>query len=290
MLCASVTEIVDLDEFEAFLRANGIPPRPAVLELIAVELRRDEPDLAVLERALCSDVAIAAGMIKTANSPAFGLQRRVRTVLDALQIMGLRVAAQVVACVALRAAFPDPKLNRFWDASFKIAGLSSWLVQVNRWPGLRPDESYTFGLFRDCGIAVLLQRMPNYMEILRLANEDPVGLFTAREESVLPVSHAHVGAMMTQSWGLPEETCEGVRYHHDPHAIAPTVSAGMLPDKSAFMIAVSQTAECILQRLTGQCATREWEKLGDACMQRLGLDGARFELLLEEAADVIDEL
>lgn len=280
---------IDIAEFESNLRATGIPPRPSILEMIACEMARDEPELLVLERALRSDVAIAAGIIKTANAPAFGLQRRVRTVLEAMQVLGLRVVAQVVACVALRAAFPDPKYDRFWDASSQIASLSSWLVQVNRWPGMRPDEAYTFGLFRDCGIAVLLQRMPGYIDVLRQANADPSGSFTEREESVMPVSHAHVGAMMTQSWGLPAEIVEAVRYHHDALAIAPDVPTGITPVKSAFLIAISQMGEFLFQQATAQSLTREWEKLGAACQQRLGIDDAQLaELLIESRSQLVE--
>lgn len=282
-----MNHVVDAVQFEHALKENGIPPRPRILEVISKELQKEMPDFRLLERAVLSDVAIAGGIIKTVNSPFFGLQRRVRTALEALEVMGLRMAGQIIACIALKSVFPDQRLLRFWDASVKIAEISSWLVTVNRWPGIKAEDAYTFGLFRDCGVAVLMQRLPNYGDVLRRANEDATRPFTEVEEDEIPVSHAHVGAMLTQSWWLPLDITEGIRHHHDVKAISPAGSLSPIPLRSAFLIAVSQVAECLFQQATGLCHTREWEKLGGACMDRLSLDDQRMSELLEESRAII---
>jgi len=282
-----MNNVVDAVRFEHMLKSNGIPPRPAILETISRELEKDIPDFRLLERAVLSDVAIAGGIIKTVNSPFFGLQRRVRTALEALEVMGLRMTAQIVACIALKNLFPDRRLLRFWDASVKIAEISSWLVNVNKWPGIKAEDAYTFGLFRDCGVAVLMQRVPHYGEVLRQANEDATRPFTEVEEVMIPVSHAHVGAMMTQSWWLPLDLTEAIRYHHDVEAISPVGSHRSVPLRSAFLIAVSQVAERLLQQATGLCHTREWDKLGAACLERLELDEEQMAGLLDESRAII---
>jgi HD-like signal output (HDOD) protein len=275
---------IDPAVFENILRENGIPPRPAVLETISIEMRKDEPDMRVIERAVSRDVAISGGLIRMANSPFFGTQRHVRSVVEAMQLLGLRATAQAVACIVLRNTFPNLKLARFWDASAQIATLSAWLVQQYRWKDMRSEDAYTLGLFRDCGIAILLQRIPSYVEVLHQANTEAVRGFTEVEEEVLPVAHTQIGAMMTQTWWLPDEITEAIRHHHDPDAISGAAHEAGLGSNSGALIAVVQLAEHLFQSLTGLSATCEWAKLGNACLARLQIDSAELAELQQRIA------
>lgn len=256
------------DGFLASLRENGIPPRPAALEAIAAEMRSETPDFAAIERQIGRDVAIAGGLLKTVNSPYFGLRRRARSVMEALQILGLDATAKAVACVALRAAFAGLRqMERFWDASARIAELSGWLAVTGLQTRVRGDDAFTFALFRDCGIGVLLMRMPAYADVLRQANAEALRPFTEVETTVLPTHHAAVGAMLTQSWWLPRPVTEAVRCHH---ALA-LPAAGAEPSAADELAAIAQLAEYLFQRATGLSPTREWQKLGEACQRHLNL-------------------
>lgn len=63
----------DTSDIEARMRIEvrdiGIPPRPAILERIDREMLREEPDYRLLAEVIGSDVGLAAGLIKTTNSP-----------------------------------------------------------------------------------------------------------------------------------------------------------------------------------------------------------------------------
>lgn len=275
---------IDAATFESMIRDNGIPPRPVVLETIREEMRRDDPDLHILERTLARDVAISGGLIKMANSPYFGTQRRVHSVMEAMQLLGLRSTAQAVACVALRNCFPGVRMDRFWDASAQVATLSAWLVQQHQWKGLRSEDAFTLGLFRDCGIAILLQRLPSYVEVLREANAEAARSFTEVEEEVLPVAHTQIGAMMTQTWWLPDEITESIRHHHDIAAIRGEGGICGMPALSGTLVAVVHLAEHLFQNLTGLSRSREWDKLGDACLARLEMEAGEVSELQRQVA------
>jgi HD-like signal output (HDOD) protein len=275
--------MMDVARFEASLLSNGIPPRPVVLEMIGSEIRKESPDLRILERAIATDVAISGGLIKMANSPYFGPRKHVRSVLEALQLLGLKITAQAVACLALRNAFPNLHLERFWDTSAKVAILSSWLVKSRGWLGLRNEDAYTLGLFRDCGIAIILQRMPSYTDTLRKANAETERPFTAVEEDVLPVAHTQVGAMMTQTWWLPEEITEAIRHHHDLTAINGQSTMLSLSANAGALIAVVHLAEHLFMTVTGLSTSCEWQKLGDACLTRLQINPDELTGLQQEA-------
>lgn len=271
--------------FERSIIDVGIPPCPVILDRFMAEANKDEPDYNRLAGIIGTDVGLSAGLIKTANSPFFGLRQRVRSVNEALAILGLKPASRAVAGIILRNSFPNvPNLERFWDASARIAHLSGWLAQNLDIRGLRAEDAYTYGLFRDCGIPVLLGRFPNYAAVLAEANRDAERSFTEVEETALPTNHAMVGCILAQSWWLPEEICLAIRNHHDLEAIESAGSS--LPMQSRRLIATSQLAEHVVQQQLNLSQTQEWSKLGAACLRILDIGEAQLETLYVEAAPV----
>lgn len=274
---------------ERVIKANDIPPRPLIIDRIRAAMSQDVPDFRQVGQLIGADVSLAAGLIKTANSPYFGFQSRARSVQEALMMLGLDVTSRAVAAISLRQAFPNSgHYERFWDASARIAALSGWLAQRVRKPKLRADDAYTFGLFRDCGIVILLRRFPDYAQTLARANKDSERLFTAVEQQDYPSDHTMLGCLLAQNWWLPEEVCQAIRHHHDPSAIDMFESG--LPLASRYLVAVSQTAEHILQQLTGASQTQEWPKLGNSCQRLLSLDQAMLDDLYGEGAELLNTI
>lgn len=267
--------------FERSILDIGIPPCPVILGDFMAEARRDEPDYKRLSNIIGTDVGLAASLVKTANSPFFGLRQPVRSVYSALSILGLRTCTSAVAGIVLRNAFPHvPNLERFWDGSARVADLSGKLALHLDMRGLRADEAYTFGLFRDCGIAVLLGRFPPYQKLLGVANSDSQRSFTEVEETELPINHAKVGCILAQSWWLPDEISSAISHHH--HLGALESSESNLPTLSRRLIATAQLAEHFVQRQFGLSLTQEWPKLGTTCLQVLDIDEEHLESLYGE--------
>ncbi len=272
-------------QLESSLYKIGIPPRPAILDRIHEQMQKDEPDFNQLTHIISADVALSASLINITNSPYFGFRGRVHSTREALMVLGLNVTSKAIAGIIMRRAFPQsPHLERFWDASARIARLSGWLAQ--RVTRLHADDTYTYGLFRDCGIPILLSRYPEYTDILKTANLDAIRNFTEIEDQQLPTNHAVVGYVMAQSWWLPDETVLSIRHHHNVEMLnAPTIPPSM---SCRQMIAVAQLAEHLLQQHSGLSTTQEWVKLGAACLHLLKLDETDVKELLSDAIPVID--
>ena len=262
----------------------GIPPRPAVLESIELEMGRAAPNYASLEKIISHDVGVSASLLKIANSAFFGFSGKISTVQDALQVLGLNTVASAIAAFSLRQAFAHvPNMERFWDASARTAQISGWLashVAVTKGK-IRPDVAYTFGLFRDCGIPILRANFLDYLDILRVANKEADVSFTAIEEEELGVNHAQIGAKLAKEWRLPIEFHSAIEAHHNVSAIS-GITAVPLSPHAQYFIALAQLSELMLQRLTGLNMTKEWGKLGEACMEVLQLTEVDIEQLQQE--------
>lgn len=265
------------------LLSIGIPPRPAVLDNIEQEMHSKTPNYTALEKIIRLDVGVSAGLLKIANSAFFGFSGRVRSVQEALQILGLNTVASTIAALSLKKSFSHvPSLERFWDSSAAIAQISAWLATQIQLPEYRikPNEAYTFGLFRDTGIPVLIANYSDYIEILKAANQESSQAFTAIEDEELGVNHAMIGAKLAKEWRLPIEFGAAIEFHHDREAIGGE-KPQWVPDIARHFIALSQLAEHLFQQATGLNRTMEWEKLGAVCLGVLKLEEQETEALLE---------
>lgn len=283
----NMTDNVIEKKLERSLHEIGIPPRPAILDRIRAEMQKDEPDFNYLSKNIADDVALSASLISITNSPFFGFRGRVTSPREALMVLGLNIASKAIAGIVMRQAFPkSPHLERFWDASAQIARLSGWLAQRLTNNKLHADDAYTFGLFRDCGIPILISRAPDYIEILNRANNEAILSFTEIEDSVLPTNHAVMGSLLAQSWWLSDETCLSIRNHHGASMLhTPNIPPSL---NSRYMIAVAQLAEHLLQLHSGLSFTQEWLKLGPASMRLLNITEEDIVEILAEAAAVLD--
>lgn len=267
-----LTDAAITDRVRYTLRDIGIPPRPSILADIEQEFLKEDTDYLRLADVIGSDVGLTAGLIKVANSTGFGMRKKVRTVRECLLVLGVYQIVQIIAGLSLEKVFAKaPQLTRFWDGSARNARVSAWLAtRLRRFCGLRPEDAYTFGLFRDCGIPLLLIPFPEYKEVLKEANGEPVDTFTAVEDRRMGINHVEMGAAMAETWLLADEFVAAIRHHHRL-ASSHLPGAPVIPPISWTMIAVSQLAEHLIQLKTGLSKTLEWDKLREVELACLGL-------------------
>jgi HD-like signal output (HDOD) protein len=275
------------DSLEQALTGIEIPPCPRILILMGDEMRKEEPGYPYLASLIKSDVLLSAGLIKTVNSAAMGGNRRIRSINDALLMLGLRAVSNTVAGLIFKNLFPpSPDLDRFWDASERTAELSGWIVQrLDIRNKVTSDDAYTFSLFRDCGIPILLKRFPHYKEALHAANDDAEHVFTDVEHGFLPTDHAVTGARMLRDWRMPTDFVLGIQNHHVPEFLVPDREPSRVAAQT--LTAIAQLAEWLHQKTTYRNHTVEWAKLGDKCLAILGIDEGDANDMLDDARNLM---
>jgi HD-like signal output (HDOD) protein len=177
------------------------------------------------------------------------------------------------------------RLERFWDSSAVTAHMSAWIAQRINSKFVRPVDAYTFGLFHDCGIPLLLAPFKEYVSVLEQANAEGTELFTDIEDHHLSINHATIGAQLATEWLLPTEIAEAILHHHNPQAL--TGQCG-ITERSRHSIAISQMAEHFHNHHTGLSKSREWDKLGTICLNLMGISAPLLEDLYRESAAVMD--
>ena len=271
-------------EAEQIIKEIGIPPCPAILTKLMREMRNDDPDFNKLGNLIGGDVSLAAAMLKTVNSPFYGLRTKATSVKQAIVLLGLRNVAQLVTGLLLRDAFPGGSsdvMEDFWESSSAIAQINACLAR--KFKGIDRDEAYTFALFRDCGILAMIGKYPDYAPILPGAKPDGDDGVTESEDKCHGMNHARIGYHLAKTWFLPEDICQAVLWHHN-YAALQDVSSD-ISMVAARHIALALVAEEIFVR--GQSlgkSSPEWVAGSEFALGQLDIGPAEVDDAAEEIA------
>src|SRR5574343_684870 len=264
------------------IQSLPIPPRPTLLAEIAAERQKEEPDVNLVAQLISSDVALSASVLQAANSPLFGLRQRITTPQHAVVMLGLAPVFRMVQCFLLKQSMSGqvPQLERFWDSAEKIAQIAGFIAHKTR--AVPRDEAYTFGLFHDAGIPVLMAKFPNYKEVLREANAALDCSFTEVEAQHILSNHAVVGYFLAHRWQLSKVQQEAIRRHHELDVFDTNTSTEVLN-----LIAIQQLASHIQSRLQRLTEDREWLKIGSKVLAHFSLDDQDLEDLYAESEELL---
>jgi HD-like signal output (HDOD) protein len=268
-------------EAEQIVKDIGIPPCPAILTNLLREMRQDEPDMQKIGRLIGSDVGLAATMLKTVNSPFYGLTNKASSVTQALVVLGLRNVGQLITGLLLKQAFPvsqNEHMEEFWESSSRTALFTAHLAAKIK--GVGRDDAYTFALFRDCAVPLLMKKFPDYYETYSAAGYAPQKSFTEVENEICATNHARVGCQLARSWRLPDQTCLAILRHHD-HAVLANHAAPIAPG-AAKLIALALLAEQLYNKVEVGRKCPEWGKGGATALELLGMTEGELEAVEQE--------
>jgi len=264
----------------------SIPPKPTVLMALQQELAKAEPDPVDFAEVIARDVALSAVVLKTVNSPMFGLKREMTNIRQAAVLLGTEKLNHLVTYFALRQAISGNasiSLEKFWDNTMEVATMSQIVLKhFSNIVDVSPEALYAFGLFRDCGIPLMAMKFANYREVLAEANNSPAHIFTEVEEGHYKTNHAVVGFFVASSWGLPKSLSELVLRHHEPDFLTDQTVQESQKDLYALM-KIASDAVSLYKYGKKDC---EWPMVEDAVLAHFSLSDLDQQDLL---ADIQDE-
>jgi len=171
---------------------------------VALKIRdaANDPDVNsnTLSSVIGQDAALAARIIKVANSPLL----RGSVVVDNLQLaitrMGINFVRNLATGLAMEQMFQathdsiDKRLRASWEHSLEVASISH--VLASHFTKLKPDQATLAGLVHEIGI----------LPILTLAEDNPEILEKeAVLDKIISRLHGRVGKAIMKAWEFPEE-------------------------------------------------------------------------------------
>lgn len=277
-----MTAEIDIESAQKAVKGINIPPRPALLNELSNEMQKRDPDTNFMAGRIAKDVGLSAAILKVINSPYFGLRSKVGSVPMAVQLLGIQNVKSIVTGLLLKSTIGGGlSLERFWDSSEKVAKISAYIASIL--PRAPRDEAYTLGLFRECGIPLLMLRFENYKDTLKLAGADsrPMNLV---EDEHHGTNHAVVGYMVAKTWGLPDILVEAILRHHDTDVFSATdnAAAGV-----RTLIAINYLAEYLNDTSVRMRDNLQWQAVAEPVLDHLGLTAGEFNDLKDDIASVL---
>ena len=273
---------ISQESAEKILGNIRIPPRPSILVDLMAERNKPDPDLTKIARIVSRDVVLSAAMLKTVNSPFFGLRRKIDSIEQAVMAMGSNNVFNILTGLVMR-NMNDGKsaqLNRFWDTAENTAFIAALISQ--RIPGISRDIAYTVGLFHDCGIPLMMARFPDYMETLKLTSTSFDKTFTEVEDERHSTNHATIGYLLAKNWNLSEIIALTILHHHNLEIFS---SQETLPAEVCGLIAVIQIAEA-LSDTTHMRVDPSWQTNGPMLLNYVGFSKHEFSDISEEIMQI----
>lgn len=201
-----------------------------VLKLL--ELTRNA-DVSVKEIAdtIAADPGLSAKILRFANSPIAGVGREVTSLLQAVNLQGIRGVKMMALSFSVLSQGPSKTCAGFHQDQYAVqslaCGVAAKLIAGFAKLG-SSQEAFSAGLLSQIGRAALASAAAaEYAQVLTSAKNVPRDL-PALEQTFVGATYAAVGGQLLRTWGIPETLCRAVETFRSPDTAASHWLAGVL--------------------------------------------------------------
>ena len=209
--------LVDKQLLECLEKCTTLPSPPVVAMRI-LDLSRDpDVDIGKVADVVSMDPALAAKILRIANSPIYAMRRKTENLRQAIMLLGLNGTLTMALSFSLAASMHNNACqgfdyNLFWSRSLAAATCSRRLSMA---AGVGAgEEMFLAGLLQDIGMLALDKLQPEFYKSLGVDQFDHNSLQLLEREK-LGADHAAIGGWLLQKWNLPETLQYAVAGSHN---------------------------------------------------------------------------
>ncbi len=165
------------------------------------------------------DPILATKILKLSNSPYYNRGLEIKTIGQAVSLLGMDTIKNVVISMCIIKMFPlevgGKSFDRilFWHHSTATACIAKYLAK--KFKLVNPEEVYTAALLHDVGKILMNQFFPDeYNKVVSLATKEERD-YVEIEKEVFGLNHSEFGYEVAKKWVMPLNIQEAIRYHHD---------------------------------------------------------------------------
>ena len=239
-----------------------LAPLPVTIQKLAATLQDENVPFREIAGILEYDGAVAANVLKVANSGAYGGRFRTETIRDAVIRLGSANLLNIILGDYLKSLRPSAPMyslteNDFWLHS-AAASLAVKALTAEAPPALIPQSAGIAALLHDIGKLVITRYMQvDCAAILAVAEEKKIP-FVDAERELVGSDHTEIGGEIARKWNFPEEIVQAIACHHNPvdgdatpltdgvmlaNLAAKSLGAGMGADGMNFRVDYSHSRE-----------------------------------------------
>jgi putative nucleotidyltransferase with HDIG domain len=230
---------------------NGIQhldPLPVTIRKLTAMLRDEDTSVQKIADVVQYDAAVAANVLRVANSVAFAGRYPIERVRDAVVRLGTENLLTVVIGEYLKVFRVAAPLYDLTEDDFYLHSAAAALMIKAMTPEVRhplPAAASIAALLHDIGKLLMVRYMNEDVSALRFICTEKKIAFVEAERQVLGCDHAEVGGAMARRWEFPQEIVLAIENHHQvkPGGGGAILDAVMLANYAAKSMGVGLGAE-----------------------------------------------
>jgi len=197
---------------------GDLPPMPHVASRAISMVENPDTTATEITELLSTDTALAARVLKIANSAMFSRQREITTLNQAIMIIGFKALKGVIVAATLRQLSKGTGAieKLIWENSMCSAMCSAQLAKKLRKRYV--EEIFLLGLLHSLGQIVLLaqgETAKSYKDVLKTIRDEHLD-YAQAETKIYGFSHPLIGALVAKKWNFSAETCQVILHYKDP--------------------------------------------------------------------------
>lgn len=226
----------------ALASVYNLPTVPTIVFEVTKIIDDPKSSASELGRIIGKDQGLVTKILSVANSPLYGIPRRVSTIDFAIVILGFNHIKNIVIALSMMDAFKNFGGNKFdhkayWEHSLVTATAAKRVADDLGFAF--SGEAFTAGLLHDLGIPIIYKYFSKeYAEILSLVKSSEKSFLEA-ELNMLGNTHGEIGKILVDRWNLPIALSEVITNHHTPS----------LAGNDHELVAIIHLADYMTQRL-----------------------------------------
>lgn len=194
-----------------------LPLLPQVASRVMALTSDPAADAAKLSSLIHQDQALAAHVLRIANSPAYMPRSPVVSLQHAVAMLGINLLSEIAFTASLKAgAFQVPghedEVKQLWRHSLASGAFAKEVARARR---VNVESAFLCGLLHAIGKPVVLRTAAAIAQKQNILADKPM------LRMLMNGYHSRVGCLIADKWSLPKQVAEAIQYYSDyDHAVS----------------------------------------------------------------------
>jgi putative nucleotidyltransferase with HDIG domain len=194
-----------------------LDPLPITARRLAAMLGHEDVNVQEIAKVVEYDAAVAANIVRVANSAAYAGRYPVERVRDAVVRLGTANLLTIVLGEYLRVFKVAAPIYDLTEDEFYLHSAAASLMIKAMIPEARcvlPPSASIAALLHDIGKLIMVRYLKADVSATLTLCRDKNITFVQAERELLGCDHAEVGGAVAHNWGFPEEIISAIERHH----------------------------------------------------------------------------
>lgn len=204
---------------EIIAQVDEFPTLPTIYSKLLDMLSDPHTTATSLAAFISNDPSATTKILKTVNSPIYGLQGKIDTMSQAISHIGFNEVKNLVLALSVIDLFSkldsieNFSLVDFWKHSIAVGVISKLLGKRLEMKKIEPF--YLAGILHDIGKIFFLRAFSDeYTQVVRTAIFEEKCL-SEIENRRFGINHLEAGYLVARKWQLPETILKCIQFHND---------------------------------------------------------------------------